>query len=75
MVSVQKIPKCQISIVRYQLTYAEDFSDDLKIIFKVADWPFKELFAASQVPRGLTIKTSDRQTNSALRIGGSKRFA
>jgi hypothetical protein len=70
MVSVQKIAMCRISIVRYQLTYAEDFSDDLKSIFKVADWPFKESFAASQVPRGLTIKTSDRQ-NESQRCGSA----
>jgi predicted outer membrane lipoprotein len=70
MAAVQKLPKCSISIVRYQLTYAEDFSDDLKAILKIADWPYKESFAASQVPRGMTIKSSDRQ-NESQRCGSA----
>jgi hypothetical protein len=48
--------KCKVSIVRYQLPYAEDFSDSIKEIFKVLDWPISESFATGQLPRGLSVK-------------------
>ena len=39
----QNLPKCSISIVRYQLPYAENMSDDLKELLTVADWTYKEV--------------------------------
>ena len=54
------VTRCPISIMRYQLPYAETFADDLKAILTVLDWPFQEHFASVQEPRGLTVKSSDR---------------
>jgi hypothetical protein len=54
------LPKCKILIVRYQLPYAEDFSDDLKTVLKVMDWPFEESFASAQLPRGLSVAGLDQ---------------
>lgn len=52
------IPKCKVLIDRYQLPYAEQFSDDLKSALTIMDWPFIENFALSEVPRGLSIENT-----------------
>ena len=65
------LPKCEISIVRYQLPYAEVMSDDLKETLGVADWPFQERFATTQLPRGLTVKSSDRNSTVSVRCGSA----
>src|SRR5205807_5966462 len=48
--------RCPVRIVRYQLPYAENFADDLKPILVVADIPFEERFATTQLPKGLSIR-------------------
>lgn len=60
-------PKCKLSIVRYQLPYAENFSDNLKEVFKVLDWPLSEGFATAQQPRGLSIKASGKGDSPSYR--------
>jgi hypothetical protein len=54
--TVNKVARCQITIMRYQLPYAENLSNDLKTVFGVIDWPVKEQFAAVQEERGLSIR-------------------
>jgi hypothetical protein len=59
--------RCNLSIVRYQLPYAEKLANDLKAILKVVDWPVTEKFSQSQQPRGLSIKLSEQPNRSAER--------
>jgi len=59
--------RCNLSIVRYQLPYAENLADDLKAILKVVDWPVTEKFSQTQQPRGLSIKISEQPNRNAER--------
>jgi hypothetical protein len=49
------------------LPYAENFSDNLKEVFKVLDWPLSEGFATAQQPRGLSIKASGKGDSPSYR--------
>lgn len=72
--ATNNLSKCDLSIVRYQLPYAEELSDRIKEIFAVLDWTPKESFSTTQQPRGLTIKSSDH-TSEFNRCGAQFRAA
>lgn len=48
--------KCKVTINRYQLPYAEDYSADLKAILYVMGFQYDETFASGTLPHELTIR-------------------
>ena len=50
-------PNCDLIIVRYQASYAEEYDHDLKEILTTAGWAIHpSVFASGELPRGLSIK-------------------
>jgi hypothetical protein len=45
-----------VTIVRYQETYAEDFSSDFEFILNVIKWKYTEMFATQSLPKGVTFR-------------------
>ena len=60
------------AIVRYQLPYAENMSDDLKELLTVADWTYKETFVSAELPRGLSFKAANNSIDPRLYICGNE---
>jgi hypothetical protein len=45
---------CSVMLVRYQLSYAEEFANDLKQILDAARWQYRPAFALGDLPKGLS---------------------
>jgi hypothetical protein len=50
--------ECQIAIIRYPETYAEDYAGDFKEILKVAGWKYTEHLADGTLPKGISARAN-----------------
>jgi hypothetical protein len=53
-------PQCQITIVRLQVPFAEDYANDFKEILTVIGWKFDEQFATRSVDKDVSVRAIDK---------------
>jgi hypothetical protein len=47
---------CEVVIVRYQESYSEHYSDDIKDLLTVVGWNYHEAFASTELPTRLSLR-------------------